>query len=82
MLCGLIILDTLQCEMDRRFGDADITKVELLLIIPSCVVAPRWRHKREELEDRIKAAAKTYAIDMGTHEVRFATELKLWIDYW
>ena len=68
--------------MGHRFAEKDVDKVELLLLIPDCIVDPKWRHKRDELEDRILKAAEVYKANVGAHYIRLPTELKLWIDYW
>lgn len=68
--------------MESRFADGDVENCGLLLLVPTCLMDPRFRHKREELKGIIRKAAAVYSSDMGEDEIRLETELDVWIDFW
>ena len=71
--------DILQSQLADRFPDGMNTT--LLMLMPSCVGAPRWREKKEELSALIQEAAALYVDELPTAAM-LPTELKLWFEHW
>ena len=70
------ILDTLSTEMEFRFSN-NIS--DLLLMVPSVMISPCWRHKEELWKGKVLKAIEPY---QENHLTGFSTELAVWTDYW
>jgi hypothetical protein len=79
---SFLLADTLRQQMDSRFSSDGLEISQLLLLVPSCIVTPRWRQHPEEYIKKMLDAAKHYRADLGDAALRYETELHVWRDHW
>lgn len=77
----LFDLDTINEQMESRFAES--TYNTILVLIPSAVVAPKWRYATGNAtwEYHAKQAAMLYEDDMANPEL-LSSELLEWKSIW